>query len=65
MNAGFADYSLTFAHYGADETDLYKAFGFSNAIPATVVIDQNGNVVYFGMGGLSYDMLEGIISPLL
>lgn len=62
---GFADYSLTFAHYGANETDLYKLFGFADAIPATAIIDQEGNVVYFGLGGLSYEMLDGIISPLL
>ena len=59
--AGF-DYSIPFAQ---DPGGLIESFGGSTMLPQTVVLDENGVIVYNQVGSVTYEVLESLVAPLL
>ena len=56
------DYALRFA---LDETgEVIKSLGGSTMLPMTVIVDQNGTIVYNAVGSVTYDALRSLIAPL-
>ena len=55
-------YTLPFA---LDEEDILTALGGSAMLPQTVLVDQNGMIVYNQAGSMTYEKLEALILPLL
>ena len=47
------------------ETDLYKAFGGTNAIPTTVFVDRKGKIVTRHLGFMSKEDFEKAVKGLL
>lgn len=63
---GWEEFSLTFARYVASENDVYAQLGFkSGALPATMVVDREGNIAFKKEGSMHYADLEAQILPLL
>ena len=58
------EYSLTFCYYGA-ERSLYRELGGMQALPMTVVVDENGVIRYTKEAALNFEKLENIVLPLL
>jgi len=53
--------TYTFA-FGLDETgDIIQSFGGSTMLPQTVVMDQNGAIVYNAVGSVTFEGLEMLI----
>lgn len=53
------DYSFLF---GLDETgDIIKSFGGSRMLPQTVILDENGIIIYNSVGSITLDKLENLI----
>ena len=52
--------------FALDETgDVIKSLGGSTQLPMTVVVDQNGKIVYNQVGSVTYEKLKSLIDPLL
>ena len=51
--------------YDTDHYDAFYAAGGIEAIPQTVIIDENGVILYSGAGMLSYEVLVEIIEYVL
>lgn len=66
-HAEWTDYSILFGKYDEGAYDvLVDALGFSgDALPATMVVDTDGKVVFKTEGSLHYEDLEEIILPLI
>lgn len=58
------EYSLTFGFYGP-ERSLYGELGGMQALPMTVVVDENGVIRYTKEAKLNFEQLENIVLPLL
>ncbi len=59
--AGF-DYIIPFAQ---DPGGIITSFGGSTMLPQTVVLDENGVIVYNQVGSVTYEVLESLVAPLL
>lgn len=63
---GWEEFSLTFGRYVAAENDIYALLGFkSGALPATLIVDREGNIAFQKEGSMHYADLEAQILPLL
>lgn len=52
--------------FALDETgSVIKSLGGSTQLPMTVVVDQNGKIVYNQVGSVTYEKLKSLIDPLL
>lgn len=52
--------------FALDETgNVIKSLGGSTQLPMTVVVDQNGKIVYNQVGSVTYEKLKSLIEPLL
>lgn len=52
--------------FGLDEDgSVITSLGGSTQLPMTVVVDQNGKIVYNKVGSVTYELLESLIKPLL
>ena len=57
------DYHLTFA---LDQTgEIIKSFGGSTMLPHTIIVDQNGMIIYNAVGSLTLDKLEALLAPII
>ena len=64
-SAGWADFDMLFGRYEKDN-NVYTLLGFtSGALPGTMIIDQEGNIVYSQDGKMHYKDLDTYIAPLL
>ncbi len=61
---GWDKYGIKFAHDDANAS-LYYELGETEYIPVTLILDQNGVIVYNSAGTLSYDQLLACVKPLL
>ena len=61
----WTDFSISFAMYNAAAEDLYAKLGGKGALPMTVIVDQNGVVVYQTEGSMHFEDLQEIILPLM
>ncbi len=59
--SGF-DYTIPFA---LDDSGVITAYGGSTMLPQTIVLDQNGVIVYNKVGSVTYELLESLVAPLL
>jgi thiol-disulfide isomerase/thioredoxin len=65
-DAEWTEFSISFAMYDAAEEDLYeKLGGYKRALPMTVIVDENGVIVYHTEGSMHLEDLQEIIVPLL
>ncbi len=56
-------YTLPFA---LDTTgDIIQSLGGSTMLPMTVVLDQDGTIVYNAVGSVTFEKLESLVTPLL
>ncbi len=53
--------------FGQDDENgsVIACLGGSTMLPMTVVLDQNGVIVYNKVGSVTYEVLESLVSPLL
>lgn len=56
------DYTIPFA---LDESGIIAAYGGSAMLPQTVILDQNGVIVYNTVGSVTYELLESVVAPLM
>ncbi len=56
------DYTIPFA---LDDSGVIASFGGSTMLPQTVILDQNGVIVYNKVGSVTYELLESLVAPLL
>lgn len=56
---GWWNYSVTFGQFNAAENNLLKNYDNTGALPVTVIVDENGKVLYQRIGSLTYAELEG------
>lgn len=56
------DYTIRFA---LDDSGVVPLYGGSTMLPQTIVLDQNGVVVYNTVGSVTYELLESLVTPLL
>lgn len=63
VEENFPDASILFA-YDTDMSDAYAAAGGNGYVPYTVILDQNGVIVYTDSGILSYEFLSQTIESL-
>lgn len=57
--------SYTFP-FALDETgSVITSLGGSTMLPMTVVLDQNGVIVYNKVGSVTYELLQSLVAPLL
>lgn len=56
------DYKMSFA---LDETgEIIKAYGGSTMLPQTVIVDENGIIIYNAVGSLTLEKLEALLGVL-
>ena len=53
--------------FGQDDSDgsVIASLGGSTMLPMTVVVDQNGIIVYNQVGSVTYEKLDSLVAPLL
>lgn len=56
------DYAMDFA---LDDCGVVTAYGGSTMLPQTIILDQNGVIVYNTVGSVTYEVLDSLVSPLL
>ncbi len=56
---GKQDYSMPFAL--DEDGSVIAAFGGSTMLPQTVIIDENGVIIYNSVGSVSYEKLESLL----
>lgn len=57
------NYQLTFA---LDQTgEIIRSFGGSTMLPHTIIVDQNGVIIYNAVGSLTLDKLEALLAPII
>ena len=63
---GWETYSMLFGRYEETENNVYTKLGFSSgALPATMIINREGIIVFTKEGSMHYEDLEKQILPLL
>ncbi len=61
---GWNEYGILFAQDDA-ESSLYYNFGGKGALPMTMILDQDGVIVYNQEGSVTYEVLRSYVEPLL
>ena len=66
LNANWNEFSLTFGKYNPNTNNVYTKLGFvSGNLPATLIVDQTGEIVFKKEGQMHFEDLEAVIVPLL
>ena len=66
VNANWKEFSITFGRYEEEENNVYNLLGFSSgALPATMIVNHVGEVVFMKEGSMHYADLEQKLLPLL
>ena len=66
VEAGWKDFSITFGKYEGEGNDVYAKLGFtSGALPATVIVNREGEIVFKKEGSMNYEALEEVLLPLM
>ncbi len=60
-NSDWADFSLTFGYLPIESS---KVLGYTQSLPRTVVVDQEGKVVYAEDVPVTYDTLKNLVDEL-
>ena len=64
IDTNFAGYEIQFAHDNEGDA-VFQALGGKDAIPHTVILDENNVCQYVATKSMTYEQLEGIVVPLL
>lgn len=65
-STGWEDFSITYGWYNANANNVYNLLGFtSGALPATVIINREGEIVFSKEGSMHYADLESVLVPLM
>lgn len=63
---GWDNFSLTFGWYDKTDNDVYATCGFSSGtLPATMIVNDKGEIVYHAEGAMTREALREHIEPLL
>lgn len=66
VNAKWNTFSIKFGTYNANVDDLYAKLGFSGALPSTLIVNREGEIVFKAPGlSMHYEDLERELTPLL
>ena len=66
VNAGWNQFSITFGRYEEADNNVYTALGFSSgALPATMIVNREGVIVFKKEGSMHYEDLEKELLPLM
>ena len=49
----------------SDDSGIVTSYGGSTMLPQTIVLDQNGVIIYNTVGSVTYELLESLVKPLL
>lgn len=64
VDAYLANYDYAI-HFALDDSGIVAAYGGSTMLPQTVVLDQDGVIVYNTVGSVTYEFLESLVTPLI
>jgi thiol-disulfide isomerase/thioredoxin len=59
------EYTCTFARYEPSNNDVLSMFAVTPALPVTVIVDRQGLIAELIQGSMTYERLEGYVTPLL
>ncbi|MBQ8229674.1 MAG: TlpA family protein disulfide reductase [Clostridia bacterium] len=65
-SVGWEDFSITYGWYDDTVNKVYNLLGFtSGALPATVIVNREGEIVFSKEGSMHYADLENVLVPLM
>ncbi|MBO4940100.1 MAG: TlpA family protein disulfide reductase [Clostridia bacterium] len=59
------EFTCTFARYEPSNNDVLSMFAVTPALPVTVVVDRQGLIAELIQGSITYERLEGYVTPLI
>lgn len=62
---GWEEFSFTFGRFESQGNNVLQSFGFTGALPATVIIDYDGVIRFKKQGSMHYADLEKEVLPLI
>ncbi len=65
VNEWLSDYSYEIKFASDEEGEISKMLASSDVLPQTIIIDQEGNVIYKKTGSLTYEELSDAVSGAL
>ena len=65
-SVGWEEFSIIYGWYDDSVNRVYNLLGFtSGALPATVIVNREGEIVFSKEGSMHYEDLQAVIQPLL
>ena len=64
---GWEDYAIKFGYYNEKNNDIFYEYGLTTQAswPSTVMVDENGEIVFIRKGGMTYEELESTVLQFL
>ena len=59
------EFTCTFARYEPSNNDVLSMFAVTPALPVTVIVDRQGLIAELVQGSMTYERLEGYVTPLI